>query len=323
MPASHKTLANWYLQLAQHMEAGIPLAEAIDCSSGPSSNGRSKLTEQLHAGQTVAEVISNAPAWLPRADRIFIIAAADSGRLPQTFLNLHKRHKRIDDIQRRVIFSMLYPIGVFHFAAVVLVLMQNLDYEAGLKSLNLAQMGLQVLALLAPLWALLSLIRVMAKIESPLLPRLMRCVPLLRNYSKTQAIADLANSLGTFVETGLPIQRAWHYATDITNAAEFKRSYRTLKPIFDAGDDPSQQLPKLKSFPPDFCAYYQTGAQTGKLDESLKTIGEQYQGKANRALTVAAITYPSILFALVAGMVAYTVISFYTGYLNMLQDFGQ
>ncbi len=323
MPASHKTLANWYLQLAQHMEAGIPLAEAIECASGPPASGRRKLTEQLHAGETIATVITNAPGWLPRADRIFIIAAADSGRLPQTFFNLHTRHQRIADIQRKVVFSTLYPLGVFHFAAVVLVFMQNLDYESGLSSLNPSLMGLQVLSLLVPLWALIGLVVVMAKIESPLLPRLIRCVPLLRKYSKTQAVADLANSLGTFVETGLPIQRAWQYATDITNASEFKRAYRNLQPTFDAGDDPGTQLQKLKCFPADFCAYYQTGAQTGKLDESLKTIGEQYQGKANRALTIAAATYPSILFALVACMVAYTIICFYAGYLNMLQDFAE
>ena len=323
MPASHKTLANWYLQLTQHMEAGIPLAEAIECSSGPSASGRKQLTQQLNAGETIATVINNAPAWLPQADRIFIIAAADSGRLPQTFFNLHSRHKRIANIQRNVILSTLYPLGVFHFAAVVLVFMQNLDYEAGLSNLDPARMMLQVLALLVPLWALIGLIVAMSKIESPLLPRLIRCVPLLRKYSKTQAVADLANSLGTFVETGLPIQRAWRYATDITNAAEFKRAYRSLQPIFDAGDDPGPRLARLNGFPPDFCAYYQTGAQTGKLDESLKTIGEHYQGKANRALAIAAITYPSILFGLVVCMCAYTIISFYTGYFEMIQGIGE
>ncbi len=322
MPASHKTLANWYLQLAQHMEAGIPLAEAIECSSGISAHSRKQLSDQLRAGETIPTVINQAPGWLPSADRIFIIAAADSGRLPQTFANLHSRHKRIDRIQRTVIFSTIYPLGVYHLAACVLVFMRNLNYEAGLSSLNPALMGAQALALIVPLWALIALIIVMSKIESPLLPRLVRCVPLLRKYSKTQAVADLASSLGTFVETGVPIQRAWQYATSITSASEFKRAYRALHPIFEAGDDPAQLLPKLKQFPPDFCAYYQTGAQTGKLDESLKTVGEHYQDKANSALKIAAVTYPSILFALVAGMVAYTVISFYAGYLNMLQDFG-
>ena len=323
MSASHTTLANWYRHLAEQLEAGIPLPDALQAAPGPSLTARKQLFEPLLAGETVARVIATAPPYLPHADRMFIIAAADSGRLPETFFNLHRRHERIAGIQRRVLFSTLYPLGVYHLAAAMLVLMKHLDYEAGLSSLNPSLMGLQALALILPLWALIGVLMLMARIESPLLPRLVRCLPLLRSYSRAQAVADLADSLGNFVETGLPIQRAWHYATEITHAAEFKRAYRSLQSTFEAGEDPAQELPKLKDFPADFCAAYQTGAVSGKLDQSLYATAKLYQAKANRALSLAAMTYPSILLALVTCMIAYTIIHFYAGYLSLLQNFGQ
>ena len=79
---NHKTLALWYLQLAKSQEVGLPLAQAIETSSGPPQKELHKLVQLLRSGTTVDDVLRQAPRWLSEADRLFISAGAQTGRLP-------------------------------------------------------------------------------------------------------------------------------------------------------------------------------------------------------------------------------------------------
>jgi type II secretory pathway component PulF len=261
--------------------------------------------------------LKQAPAWLPRADRIFICAGQQTGRLPQTLLTLSDRHNQIGANQIKAIFGLLYPLGVFHIAALVLPLVRMIDFEVGFEWSG-SQHLLLSSALLLPIWALLLCIYLLAKTENPLLPCLMRGVPLLRRYSKAQALADFSYALGTFIETGIPIQSAWEHSVRLSRDTGLRRAYRKIGPIIERGEDPSASLKLFPVFPPDFVAFYSTGAQSGKLDQNLLTAGQRFQAQANQAMTLAAIVYPTLLFAAVAGFIIYSIFQVYGGYIDML-----
>ncbi|MFU8847714.1 MAG: hypothetical protein ACNA77_03225 [Opitutales bacterium] len=53
--------------------------------------------------------------------------------------------------------------------------------------------------LLLPVWGILALIYYLAHSDHPLLPKLLRLLPLLKKYSEMQALADLSYALGTFI----------------------------------------------------------------------------------------------------------------------------
>ena len=312
---------NWYLQLSQHLEAGIAVADALELCDGPAKQNRRAMAEAIRAGSSWGQVVESAGAWLPKNDRGLLIAAEDAARLPQTSQRLSERHRRIRNTHRAVIFSLIYPVGVFHMAAFILPFMQQLDFEAGLSAIDPATILTQGLTLITPLWAIAGLVALMIKTQSPVLPALLRMIPLLRRYSKAQSLADFSNTLGSFTEAGQLAQIAWREAASASRARDLQKAYNQLLPVFDAGMDPADSLEALKVFPVDFIAYYRTGANTGKLDSSLFKIGSEYQGRANRALAAAAVLYPSLVFAAVAGMVIYTVIQFYAGYFDMLNNF--
>ena len=319
---SHKRLSNWYLQLAEHLESGTPLAEAITVCAGPSQKDRFRLATQIEAGTPIEEVMKVAPAWLPKTDRVFITTAMETGRLPQTLRNLSDRHARIGATQFKVVLGTLYPLAVFHIAALLLPLVQMIDYEAGFEW-DAAKHLLQSSLLIGPLWALIALILLLVKTDNPMLPRILRCIPLLRRYSKTQALADFAYALGTFIDAGVSMQHAWAGSVHIANDPSLKRAYRALLPTFEAGEDPGTQLKAHKVFPPDFVAFYNAGTRSGKLDEMMLKNGQQYQTQANHAMTFAAIVYPTILFACVAGFIVFTIFQVYGGYLDMLTELAE
>ena len=315
--ASHKQLANWYSQLAQHLESGTRLAEAFMICSGPPSTDRLRMGEAIATGTPIETVMDSAPSWLPRADRIFICTAMETGRLPQTLQNLSIRHEQIGATQMKVVMALIYPLGVFHLAALIVPVVSMIDFETGFEW-SASQHALQSAALLVPVWLVIGGILLLIKTHNPLLPRLLRGIPLLRRYSKAQALADLAYSLGTFLQAGVPIQHAWRESVRLSGDPQLNKAYQSMEPLFERGEDPAHYLKQHPVFPPDFVAFYSAGAQSGQLDAMLLKAGGQFQQQANQAMTFAAIVYPTLLFFAVAAFIIYTIFQIFGGYLKML-----
>jgi type II secretory pathway component PulF len=317
--SAHKTLANWYNQLGQQLEAGLSLPEAVLLCEGPPLKGRQALHKSLVNGDSIEIAFAKTHKWLPAADRIFISAAAETGRIPQTFLSLAARHVRIAETQSRILLSLIYPIGVIHVAALALPLMSMIDFETGLQW-DLALYIQLALSLLIPLWGIIGVLVFMSRIDSPLIPRLLRSIPILRKYKYFQTIADFSESLAVFVETGIPIQSAWAHAVEIASDPRIQKAYNKLLPTFAAGQDPSSRLQESSVFPSDLVALYRSGARSGQLDKTLKHASRQYQEKANNSLKLAAMVYPSLCFAVAAGIVALMVYKLYGGYLDSIME---
>lgn len=317
---SHKKLANWYAQLGQHLEAGVLLADALRMCEGPPAKGREVMAGRIQNGGTIEAVLRDAPKWLPRADRYFLIAAAETGNLPRTLQNLADRHDRIGATQLKVVLGLLYPLGVLHIAALLLPVIRMIDYEAGFQW-DAASYAVQALALLVPVWGGLGLFYTLARSDHPLLPRLLRCLPLLKKYSEMQAMADLSYSLGTFIAAGVPAPSAWRLSIKIVNDSRFDRALKKLEPVFARGNDPGDALQAFKCFPSEFRAFYRSGATSGKLDSNLIHAGRQFQDKANTAMTVAALVYPSLIFAVIAGFIIMTIFQLYGDYLQIFDQF--
>ena len=320
MKASHKQLANWYLQLSQHMEAGITLPEALTLAKGPHDRDRQTMANQLHQGESIAAVLQQAPAWLPIADRAFIAAASEIGHLPQTCLKLHARHEQMHNTKMKVVLASLYPMAVFHAGVLLLPVIRMIDFEK--EFIWNTQTYLQhVATFMLPVWASIVLILYLAKSDSRMLPRILRTIPFLRKFSKNQALADFSFSLGGLLEAGLPTQAAWQCASKVTNDIAIQKATSQLSTTFDAGQNPATKLENFKCFPSEFKAFYKSGSESGQLDRSLHKAGQIYQDKANSALTTAAVLYPTLLFLIVAAFVVYAVFTCYDGYLQLFEEF--
>jgi type II secretory pathway component PulF len=317
---SHRQLSNWYAQLGQHLDAGIELPDALRLCEGLPQKGRFALADELVRGTPFNRVIAHAPKWLPHADRQFMVAGMETGSLPQTLHNLSERHASIGSTQMKVILGLIYPLGVFHVAALVLPVIRMIDYETGVNW-SFQKWLFGSAALIVPLWLVIGLIVYLSRTHSPLLPGMLRLFPILRAYSRAQSLADLAYALGTFVAAGVPVPSAWRLSAKMVNDRRFEKACTQFEPIFAAGEDPARELKKYPCFPADFAAFYRAGADSGKLDTNLMTAGRQYQERANNAMNIAALVYPTLVFALVAGIIIWTIFSVFGGYIEMLNSF--
>jgi general secretion pathway protein F/type IV pilus assembly protein PilC len=217
----------------------------------------------------------------------------------------------------RIILACLYPLGVLHLGLLLLPIVRMIDWEKGFQWSATGYVGGAAAGIL-PLWALGITIWVLARRGSPWLARVIRFLPALRDYVRMQALADFSFALGNFLEAGVPIQQAWGTVRLITPARDLKEASAAMESFIARGEAPGPKLDAWSCFPPDFVALYRTGEATGQLDTNLLRLAAQKQDAANRALALATVIYPVLMFLVIAAMVAYFVITIYGGYLKML-----
>ncbi len=324
MPLPAEKLAIVYHNLAQLLGAGVTLAQALRSPSPAPGADCYRLAELIESGASIAEVIGAAGDWLPQSDRPFILAAAGSGRLPLVLQNLAARHEQIGATRRRVIFACIYPVGVFHFAALIFPFLRMINFEKGIQG-GVSNYVAGVLTILVPVWVGAGLLFFLVRRENSLALRLLDLLPAIGGYRKNQALADFAFALGNLLEAGAPIGQAWRDSGRIARSRRILAASQAIEDLIEGGLAPGPNLHKYRVFPADFVARYQTGETSGGLEKALLVVAADYQIRANQRLAAASMLYPGLLFGAVALMVAYVVIGFfmnYIGTLNRIMDGG-
>ena len=317
MGVSHKKLANWYLQGGQNLDAGLPLASALQSEGGPPPKDLAALAGRLQSGESVEKVLETAPEWLPKADRLLIAAAAESGKLPDTLRKLSQKHTQTARNIGKAVFATLYPLGVLHFGIFLFPVFNLVEFtDSGGMQFHIEDYFRNVLLFLLPLWVVTGLFIFLAKQDSREIAFLMRVLPGLRGYRKSQGIADFAFALEAFLRAGAPIAKSWAAAGEISRQPDLVKASQIISDKIKAGEAPGKHLVGLEVFPPDFSSYYQTGEETGQLDTNLALLNRQYQEKADKSLALSSFWYPKLIFVLLAFYAAFKILAFYSQYLQ-------
>ena len=78
-----------------------------------------------------------------------------------------------------------------------------------------------------------------------------------------------------------------------------------------------------RRFPELFSTQYATGEISGTLDESLRRLQTYYHEEGSRRMHLLAQWVPRAVYLLVALLIAYKVISFYSSYFKQIGDAGK
>jgi len=321
MSLSHRQLSSWYHQLAQQLEAGLPFIDAVRSARGTGlpSAGVEAIAGTIEAGGTTTDAWNAAERWLPRADRLVLSAAGESGRTPAVLTSLAHRHQQLGAAKRRAVLACIYPLLLLHVGLIVLPLTGMIDWEKGF-TWNPAAYARTLAVTLLPLWIVVGVLGILIRRQHPVVTRPARMLPIIGNYFRAQSLADFAFALESFLAAGVRIDRAWTLTGSIVNDPALKRAAAAMHEAMARGERPGPQLAAWPCFPPDFAALYLTGEASGRLEQNLLRLASQQQDRAKRALTLGTLVYPSLGLAAIAGVVVVHVIRFYAGYLKMIEQ---
>ncbi len=320
--------AELYHQLAQLTSAGIGVLPALE-QIKRNPPGRSfreplgNLLNHLNQGLTLSESLQKLGSWLPEFDIALIEAGERSGRLDASFRLLAEYYNDRARLAKQVISQLMYPVGLIHFAALVFLIV--LPFAASQFNASLIFLFAKAALILSPLYLVTFFLIYATQSKHgekwrALIESLVRPIPILGTARRFLALARLAAALEALLSAGVNIIEAWDLAAASSGSPALRRAVENWKPEVVAGRTPAEVLRERREFPEMFANLYASGEVSGKLDETLKRLYAHYQEEGTRKLHAFAQWLPRLIYFIVAGIIAYKVVTFYTGYFQQVND---
>jgi type IV pilus assembly protein PilC len=326
-PRQFTQRAELYHQLGQLTSAGLGLVRALEqVKRNPPARSFRKpiqdLLDQLAKGGTFTEALQHT-AWFPTFDIALLEAGERSGRLDACLRLLADYYNDRARIAKQVISQLIYPVGLIHFAAFVFLIV--LPYAHSQFNASLLWLFVKAALVLSPLYFFTIFLiyatqnkhgeKWRAQIES-----LVHTIPILGTARRFLALARLAAALEALISAGVNIIEAWDLAATASGSPALRRAVENWKPQVVAGRTPAEVLNDCPKFPEMFANLYAIGEISGKLDDSLRRLYAYYNEEGTRKLHAFAQWTPRLVYCIVAVIIAYKVITFYTGYFQQVND---
>jgi type IV pilus assembly protein PilC len=327
-PGQFTQRAEFYHQLGQLTSAGIGLVQALEQlqRNPPSRSFREPIRlqlEKIHQGSTFTESLAATSGWLPELDIALIEAGEQSGRLDACFRALAEYYNERARLTKKVISQLVYPVGLVHFAAFVFLII--LPFAASQFNASLSWLLLKALLILSPFylvtaWLIYALQGQHNERWRALMERALRYVPLLGKARAYLALGRLALALESLINAGVNIVQAWEIAARACGSPALRRVILAWRPQIEQGQTPAAVLGNCPEFPEMFASFYYSGEISGKLDDSLHRLHHYYNEEGTRKLQNFAEWTPRLVYALVAIIIGFKIIQFYTNYFGQIAD---
>ena len=320
--------AELYQQLASLSAAGLGLINAVQTlrDSPPSRTMRrplGELVKQLEAGATFTEALSSlGRSWMPAFDLALIGAGENSGRLDVCFRYLAEYYQERAVLARRVLSDLAYPAFVLHLALLIFPIswLTRLVLQGDVGGYALAKAEIFV-----PCYAALVFLLYLgqarhAEAWRAFLERVLRPVPVLGTARTNLALARLAMALESLINAGVSIIEAWEVAAAASGSPRLRRVVLAWRGNVVGGQTPAEAVRASRAFPDLFTNLYSTGEISGQLDDTLRRLYRHYQEEGVRKMHAVAQWTPKMVYMLVVLLVAYQVVSFWSGYFSQISE---
>jgi type IV pilus assembly protein PilC len=275
------------------------------------------LIKEINDGCTFSESLQGLGSWVSGFEYSLLYAGEQSGRLDACFRLLADYYADRARVASRLLTDLAYPAFLLHFAVLVFSFVQFVG------SGNWIAFGLQVLALLAPIYLLMGIgIYASQSIHGEkwrsFIERLVAPVPILGSARRYLALGRLAAALEALLSAGVTIIEAWELAASACGSPALRRTVFGWRPLVDAGQTPAEVVIASRQFPEIFSSQYSTGEISGQLDETLKRLHLYYQEEGTRKLHAFAQWTPRAIYLGVMLMIGFMVVRWWAQYFQQV-----
>lgn len=299
----------------------MDVATALENCAGPPPDDRRRMAGRLRAGDSLDEILADAPEWLPQGDRLVLSAGASSGKLPEMLDRLSAEQKALAKSRQALLLAAIYPFLLLHFAVLVIPVPALMTISAGeAPQLTIGAYGARVGIGLILLWASLCLLFLVHRKFPHAAHWLARLVPGVGAYLSARALARFASVLDALLESGA------RYSECVGGAALAVGDHRIAPAVLarirglEAGKPLSALMPAMAVFPEEFQQRYETAEGTGQLHSVLPELAQQYRRKAAIRIALLGFWYPKLLFLGIAVMVGLAMVRVYSQYLDTILE---
>lgn len=323
-------------RLAFLMKAGVPLLESLtilrdQASSQAIARVYERLIDDTMNGQYLHKSLRKTKAFGDFAVNI-IEVGEHSGILSQNLLYLADELKKKEELRRKVLGALVYPIFITIATLGVTTLLTAYIFPKIMPiftSLN-AKLPFTTRALIAMSqyvrdWGVVTLIVMIAigigymllhrknKLFRMWNDRTVLFMPLAGGMARTYNIATFCRTTGILLKSGVLLSEAMRITGDTMRNRIYRRECQRLAECVEKGEPISRYLLKRKAFfPPMLSHMVAIGEKTGRLSDVLTYLSELYEGELDdvtKNLSVSIEPVLMIVMGVIVGFVAISVIT--------------
>ncbi|MCJ8332119.1 MAG: type II secretion system F family protein [Lentisphaeria bacterium] len=325
MSAYHITFCR---ELSQLLESGIPAAQAISIlqKSAPHnySSWLKSVAASIDSGDSFDQALKG--PFFKNYQLYLIQAGIESGNAVEVFTELANDLENQRKFKFKVFFGLLYPLIVYHLAAVVIALLKLFVSKQG-NGFYPAPALISFVLILSPLYLSLITLKLLFFISSIspafklAFDHTLLMMPVLKKLIEYKNKYRFYKTFYLMYKSGLNHQRSLPMLFDSMENAVYRNQLQKINLTMRDGAGLEELFSTCKFFNPSDLARIETGELSGKLDESLDLIAKDYQTKHKNCLILCNTLLFLLLFLVIAAFMIYHIISiFQSSYLGPLNE---
>ena len=329
-----KDLVLFTRQFATMINAGLPLVQSLDILAAQQPNKRAaekirSVLSDVESGSTLADAMRRHKDFFSDIYVNMVAAGEAGGILDVILLRLAEYLEAADRLRRKVRGAMFYPATVLSFSglAIAALLIFVIPTFAGFfESANVPMplptrivMGLSDF-LISYWWAVAAalagigwLIRAYRRTPTGRLTtdRLLLRLPILGTVIRKAAIARFSRTLGTLVQSGVPILDGLEITARTAGNRVVEDAVMKSRASIAGGETISEPLKRSDVFPPMVVQMINVGEQTGGLDDMLSKIADFYDEEVDSSVSALTSIIEPIMIVFLGAIVGGMVVAMY------------
>jgi type II secretory pathway component PulF len=305
------------------LAAGIPMLESLDTiadqQSGVFRAAILQVRDKVAAGTSLADALADRPDLFDAASVHMVQVGENSGTLDTVLGELAEFKRKQMGLRDSVTTALVYPMFLvaFGLAAAIFLMtwvlppllenlqetMDELPWPTRVVRAMSDTMIDHWLAILIAAIVTIALASFVLRTEGGRRwwHRLILKLPLIGSMAIKQNISRISMVIATLTRSGVELTRAVDLAESATGNVIFKEALRQCGSRIAAGQDIADALALSGAFPPLAVRVFSVGQESGKLDEMLFRLSEDYDRQvAVRSARLTALVEPVLILCLAA-----------------------
>lgn len=342
-----KQLMIFTRQLSTLIRAGLPLLRSLQVLERQQRNAALKqalgdINENIEGGGTFAEALAQHPRIFSRLYINMVKAGEVGGVLDIVLERLAEFMEKAQKIKNKVRSAMTYPIVILLVASsIVLFLMTSiipkfeqifaemLDGQS-LPALTQAVMNASAfitgiftehwifLISAIALFSLLSLFSKKTRIGRTISDTLKLQAPLFGNLMRLGILARLARTLGTLMESGVPLLQALTIVRETLSNEVAEKAVMNIHDNVKEGEAMAVPIEQNRIFPPIFSSMVEVGEETGELPAMLEKVADMYEDEVDNTVAALSSIIEPLLIVVLAVVVGTIVVALFLPMISII-----
>src|SRR5947199_2288662 len=339
---STKQLCTFTRQLSTLQDAGLPILRSLkilegQCKPGVLKNSLGDVIEDIESGQTLSEAFAKHPKAFDRLYCNMIKAGEAGGALEAILQRLADFKEKAQSLKRKIKGAMVYPIVVIFVACVIVGFILYFiipKFESIFKDFGvpLPKMTIYLIeashflikyfyiVFLAPLfvWIFIKLLY-RNRTGAYVCDRIKLMIPVMGAIVEKSTVARTTRTLGTLVQSGVPILESLNIVRDTAGNAGFERAFSRIYEGIREGETIAQPLREARICDDIVVNMIDVGEETGDLDTMPNKIADNYDEEVEALVESLVSLLEPIMIVVLGGIIGFIVIALFLPLIPLIQ----